>query len=283
MWSLLDFFGEPHRLDILDVGAALNERPGYQSMVEAGCARIIGFEPNAAECERLNREYGQPHRFFPHFVGDGEAATFHETNWTLTGSLYAPNSALLEKFQNLAELVRPVATHSVTTQRIDDIAEITGVDFFKIDVQGAELAVFRNALRALSTTLVVQTEVEFVELYRGQPLFAEVDSFLRSQGFQFHAFNGICGRAFKPLVVNNNPNAAIRQALWSDALYVRDWMRLDELEPDRLCKYAILAHDILRSFDLAHLVLEALDRRRPGAFAKRYLARLTDAASKPSA
>src|SRR4051812_44540580 len=83
-WSLLEFFPEPFRIDILDVGAALNETPPYQSLVDAGRARIMGFEPDAHECETLNREYGEPHRFFPCFAGDSRPATFHETNWVLT-------------------------------------------------------------------------------------------------------------------------------------------------------------------------------------------------------
>jgi hypothetical protein len=113
MWSLLDYFPEDFKINILDIGAALNERPPYQSLVDAGRARILGFEPNREECERLNQCYGEPHRFFPYFVGDGRSAIFHETNWVLTGSLYEPNSPLLEKFQNLAELVTPVGKHPV--------------------------------------------------------------------------------------------------------------------------------------------------------------------------
>jgi hypothetical protein len=38
-----------------------------------------------------------------------------------------------------------------------------------------------NANTALATVGVVQCEVEFVELYQDQPLFADVDKFLRSQ------------------------------------------------------------------------------------------------------
>lgn len=274
MWSLLDFFPEKVEISILDIGAALGEQPSYQPLVNAGRARIIGFEPNAVECERLNKEYGGAHRFFPYFVGDGQPATFHETNWPLTGSLYEPNSPLLGKFQNLSEIVTPVAKHAVSTVRIDDIAEIDDVDFIKIDVQGSELSIFLNALRVLSGTLFVQTEVEFVELYRGQPMFADVDTFLRDRGFQFHTFNGFGGRAFKPLVANDNINMPFRQALWADAIYARDWMRLDALDEAKLRKYAILAHDLFQSYDLAHLVLVALDSRTGGGLAPAYLKRL---------
>jgi protein O-GlcNAc transferase len=274
MWSLLEFFPEDFQISILDVGAALIERPAYQSLVDAGRGRIFGFEPDQQACEQLNREYGNPHRFFPFFVGDGGPAIFHETNWAPTGSLYEPNSRLLEKFQNLAEVVTPVATHAVNTTRLDDIADIGDIDFIKIDVQGSELVVFENASRALSSAVLIQTEVEFVELYKGQPMFADVDTFLRANGFQFHTMNGVSGRAFKPLIANGDVNSAFRQSLWADALYVRDWMHLEDLSETKLRNYAILAHDILRSYDLAHLVLSALDSKTGGGRAADYLQRL---------
>jgi len=270
----MELLPDNFQIDILDIGAAFNESPPYQRLVDAGRARIMGFEPNTEECDRLNRSYGEPHRFFPHFIGDGKPATFHETNWNLTGSLYEPNTPVLEKFQNLAELVTPVAQHPVNTTRLDDISEIYNVDFIKIDVQGSELKIFQNASRILSGTLLIQTEVEFVELYKGQPMFADIDTFIRGAGFQFHAFDGICGRAFKPIMVSGNINQGIRQALWSDALYVRDWMKLEQLGVVKLQKYALLAHDLLHSYGLAHLVLVALDQKTGANYAERYRERL---------
>ena len=278
MFSLLELLPESTLFNIIDVGASFN--PGgpapYQGFVDAGKARVTGFEPNFAECERLNQTFGLPHRFLPHFVGDGGPATFYETNWALTGSLFPANTALLEKFQNLAELTTPVAEHPVETMRLDDLEEIVDVDYFKIDVQGAELLVFRGAPRLLAETLVICTEVEFVELYKGQPLFADVDAFLRQSGFKLHRFNGFGTRAFKPLIFNNDINAGGGQILWSDAIYVRDWMRLDELSADKLLKYAVLAHDLLHSYDLTHLVLSALDCKAGSELADLYLGRLTN-------
>src|SRR5580658_1266628 len=279
MWSLLEFFPEDFLINILDVGAAFIERPPYQSLVDAGHGRIFGFEPNMQACEHLNHKYGDPHRFFPFFIGNGGPAIFHETNWGPTGSLYEPNSRLLEKFQNLAEVTTPVATHAVNTTRLDDIDEISDVDFIKIDVQGSELVVFENASRSLSSALLIQTEVLFVELYKGQPMFADVDTFLRANGFQFHTLNGFGGRAFKPLIANGDVNSAFRQSLWADALYVRDWMHLGNLSETKLRNYAILAHDILRSYDLAHLVLSALDSRSGEHRAADYLQRLVGSIS----
>jgi len=274
MWSLFELLPEPPSIKILDIGAAFSETPPYQSLVDAGRAKVIGFEPNKEERDRLNEQYGVHHRFLPNFVGDGRQATFFQTNWALTGSLFEPNTPLLEKFQNLSELVTPIARHTVNTSRLDDIKEIDDVDFIKIDIQGGELAVFRNAPRLLAETILIQTEVEFVELYRNQPMFSDVDTFLRRQGFQFHCFLGFGTRAFKPIVRDNDPNMGLRQQLWSDAVYFRDWMYLDQLSEEKLRKYAVLAHDLLQSFDLAHLVLVELDRRTGGNTAAAYLGKL---------
>ncbi len=281
MWSLLEFFPEDFLINIVDIGAALSEKPSYQSIVNAGRGRIIGFEPDEAECRRLNERYGSPHQFFPHFVGDGNPGVFHETNWNLTGSLLAPNHRLARSFTNLDELLQPKAKHAVNTFRLDDINGIDDVDFIKIDIQGAELMVFKNAPRILAQTLMIQTEVEFVEIYQGQPLFADVDGFLRQSGYQFHTFLGFGMRAFKPLMKSADPNAGFNQVLWSDAMYVRDWLRLDVLATLKLKKLAILVHDVLGSYDLCHVVLEEIDRRESQSLAPRYRERL-GVANRPS-
>ena len=240
-------------------------------MVRAGKGGGGGFEPDAKGCDNLNRKYGQSHLFLPYFAGDGKPAIFYETNWPPTGSLFKPHRPMLEKFQNLHELVTLVAEHPVPTRRLDDLPGVGDIDFVKIDAQGAELAVFQGGERVLRNALLVQTEVEFVELYEGQPLFADFDILLRSYGYQFHTFDGFGGRCFKPLQGHDNINLPMRQALWSDAIYVKDWLRFDELTLDKLKKLALLLHEIIRSFDLCHLVLQAIDARCGGDFATRYL------------
>lgn len=275
--SLFDLLPDLSPIEIVDIGAAYSEAPVYEPLLASRRARLTGFEPDRGACAALEQRFGPPHRFFPHFVGSGAKATFHETNFGLTGSLFEPNTPLLEKFQNLAEVVTPKAQWPVETTRLDDVEGISAMDFLKIDVQGAELMVFENAPRLMSRCLVVHSEVEFVELYRGQPLFADVDACLRRQGFQFHTFADLSGRPFKPLARGNNPNIPIRQYLWADAIYVRDWQRLEALDDGELAKYALLAHDLLQSFDLCHLLLRELDRRGSGpseALADAYLRRL---------
>jgi protein O-GlcNAc transferase len=185
VWSLADLLGEGELIHVLDVGAAYAGEPPYQSLLDQGKARISAFEPNAEEREKLKAIYGESHRFYPHFVGAGGPATFHKTNWGYTGSLYAPNAPLLGKFQQLLELMDPQGSEPVATVRLDDLDEIVSVDYLKIDVQGAEQLVLQNASRILQDALLVEVEVEFVPLYRDQPLFADVDTLLRLPVFSF--------------------------------------------------------------------------------------------------
>jgi protein O-GlcNAc transferase len=269
--DITKIFDSIPKIAIADVGASMGEVPSYKSLIDRGLATLIGFEPDTKACDELNKTYQGTHKFYPYFIGDGKEATYHETNWVQTGSLYPPNTPLLEKFNNLAEIMKPVAQHKIKTTRLDDIKEIDRIDFLKMDIQGSELSALSNGIELLKSTLILQVEVLFVELYVGQPMFADLDQFVRSQGFQFHCFSdGLVGRTFKPLVAHNNENAMIRQALWADAIYVKDWMYLEKLTEEELIKYAFLAHDLLGSPDLAHLVLSHLDSRTNQHYAEAY-------------
>lgn len=274
-FPLSDIVRSTSVIGILDLGASfVHKAPSYDHLVKASLARVTGFEPNIAECEKLRKIYGPPNQFFPYFIGDGCQATFYETNWFATGSLFKPNRVLLESFQNLHEVVTLVAQHPVQTKRLDDVDGLGEVDFIKLDVQGAELLVLQNGERVVNDASVVQVEVEFVELYEGQPLFADVDRYLRSRGFVFHTFHELASRCFKPLMYSNNPDQGIKQVLWADAVYVRDWANLASLGSDKLAKYATLVHELFGSYDLCLYLLERLDRRSASAYASQYAEKL---------
>ena len=66
----------------------------------------------------------------------------------------------------------------------------------------------------------VEVEVEFVELYRGQPLFGQVDEFLRSCGFSLF---DLSRSWWKRRVADCTPNAR-GQLIHADALYLRDYV-----------------------------------------------------------
>lgn len=277
-FSLFELLPETAPIEIVDVGAfdLVNHPPIYTPLVQAGRARLIGFEPYPQGASQLTLKYGPPHRFLPLFIGAGGPAKFYATNRPWTGSLYPPNQALLEIFNGMSEETTLVGVHDVTTVRLDDVSEIDDADFCKIDVQGGDLDVLRGAERMLGKVLALQIEVEFVPLYQGVPLFGDIDVHLRRGGFWFHTFRDFGSRSAKPLTAGAQSafDEGFNQRLWADAVYIRNPLELDALSDAKLAKLAILLHDLYGSHDFAHRCLAALDARRGGALAAAYRARL---------
>lgn len=276
MFSLYELEPALPPVRVLDIGAldSPNFPPRHAALVAAGRAHIVGFEPHPAGCAALNRKYGPPHRFLPLFIGSGGKAKFHRTNWPDTCSLHRPNVRVTEMFAGLAECTTLVEVIEVDTIRLDDVPEAAPIDFFKIDVQGAELDVLRGASKALESALMIQTEVSFVEIYEGQALFGDIDVWLRQRGFWLHTLSDVLSLSFQPLRAGD-PDRGLNQRLSGDAIYTRDPSKLDALDVAQLRMSAVLAHDLYNSYDLAHRWLAAADARDGGDLSARYLARLT--------
>jgi FkbM family methyltransferase len=266
-------------LKIVDVGAmSLGEgNDAYSPLAKVVNCEVIGFEPVARECEKLVAMNIPGRTYLPYFVGDGTVRKFYECNASMTSSLFEPNTPLLDKFQQLEIYTRVVNVSEVETRRLDDIPETIGTDFLKLDVQGGEVLVLTGAEARLKDVLVIHTEVEFVPLYKDQPLFADIDSFLRSRGFAFHKLHGTAGRTFKPLLLSDQPSASLSQTLWGDAVYVRDFMTFDTLVPEALLKIATICHENYKSYDLVTVALEAYDRKMGSELQKSYMHALIDA------
>lgn len=188
--------------------AALLDRP--LAIVDVGCrdaqadawapfgrhVRLTGFEPDADECARLSAELAGPaqREFVPLALGAATgAATLHLTRFPQSSSLYPPDRRTIAAHPQL-DAHEPVGERTVELTTLDAwLAESAGAgpDYLKVDVQGAELDVLRGAERALADVRAVEVEVEFQQLYEGQPLFADVDVWLRERGFALWRLRGL--------------------------------------------------------------------------------------------
>jgi FkbM family methyltransferase len=260
-------------IKIIDVGAMTLDEVGdpYAALAAGAPIEVVGFEPAEAELAKLRAANVKGRTYLPFIVGDGQRQTFYECNFAMTSSIFRPNTALVSKFQSLGEVMQVVRTSEMSTVRLDDVPECAGADFIKVDTQGAELMILEGAENLLQQAQVVEVEVEFIQLYEGQPVFADLDSYLRARGFQFHKFSAIHGRTFKPLVANHNMSAMMSQALWSDGIYVKDFMRFSDLSVEQLLKIAVIMHEHYRSYDMASLALAAVDERQTLGVHGRYL------------
>ncbi|HXZ67631.1 MAG TPA: FkbM family methyltransferase [Alphaproteobacteria bacterium] len=268
--------GTVPKIKIVDIGAnPIDGEAPYSPLLRAGLAHVVGFEPNPEALAKLEAQKGPNDVYLPHAVGDGTSHTLNVCAAPGMTSLLPPNSTVLNLFHGFPHWGNVVATQEVDTVRLDDVPETAGLDLLKIDIQGGELMVFQNAEQRLNDALVIQSEVEFLPMYQGQPLFSDVDQFLRRRGFVLHRFFPEVSRVIQPLLVDNNIYAGLSQIVWADAIFVRDFTRLDLLNDRQLLNMAAILHECYRSFDLVLHVLIELDRRTQNQLAANYLARLT--------
>jgi Methyltransferase FkbM domain len=167
--------------------------------------------------------------------------------------------------------IEMIAPHR--SNRLDDLVEIDNIDFLKIDVQGGELAVFAHGRKKLNSAVVIQTELQFVDLYDGQPSFGQVDQELRAQGFIPHAFAGLKKWPISPLEFGGNPTQPLNQLLEADLVYVRDFVHADGMSSDQLKHLGLIAHSCYNSFDLAGRCVALLEQRNviPSGALQQYL------------
>ena len=102
-------------------------------------------------------------------------------------SFLEPNRVLLNRFPQSSRFDIEEKL-IVETAPMDEILNDVTVDFMKLDVQGFELEVLKGARLKLRECIAVQLEVEFVEMYRNQPLFGDISKFLAHHGFEFFDF-----------------------------------------------------------------------------------------------
>jgi FkbM family methyltransferase len=86
----------------------------------------------------------------------------------------------------LSDVLRPVKQFSVETRTIGSLAREHGfqVDYFSLDVQGAEFDILAGASESvLRDTVGIMCEISFLQFYNGQKLFDEITLLLRGKGF----------------------------------------------------------------------------------------------------
>jgi FkbM family methyltransferase len=254
--------GKELQVKVIDVGAnPIGDSPPYAAMLLAGEADIIGFEPNADGLSALEKAKGPNETYLPLVIGDGARHTLHVCQAPGMTSLLQPNPAVLRLFHGFPGWGEVKASVAVETVRLDDVQAAAGADLIKLDVQGAELLVLQHAEAILAQALVIHSEVEFLQMYQDQPLFSDIESFLRQRGFMFHRFYPLTCRMIQPMPVNHDVYAGLSQLLWGDAIFVRDITRLESLSDRGLLAMAKIMHDCYRSDDLVLHVLMEYDRR----------------------
>lgn len=244
---------------IVDVGAqALSfETHIYAPVIAAGIDyHIVGFEPLQHRLdERVQAEHDSKQSILPYAIGDGGTYDLRVNNIDATSSLYDLNADLCPLFSDLRTL-RTVGQISVETKRLDDLLPPDPIDYLKIDVQGAELMVLHGAENILKHTYCVHSEVEFSQVYAGQPLFGDISAFLTSQGFYLVDLvrQERCG------YVNADNIRRGRRLMWAEAIFFRNTDDQQALESQALAAAIIYDKPNLADHLLASARVRALLR-----------------------
>ena len=72
----------------------------------------------------------------------------------------------------------------------------------------------------------------------------------------------MAGRGYRPFAVGGNRAKPVSQMLWADAIYIRDFSYLNELDSNSLLKMAVLLFDLYTSVDLSASILAEYDNRK---------------------
>jgi FkbM family methyltransferase len=155
----------------------LRRRPG---------ARVHAFEARPDLARKLADRYKQR----KHVTVYNQALAnkqgnikFNITKYIGTGSTLVPSQQSKRFNKQKVSIVKNVKVQSV---RLDK--SLKHVDVLKLDVQGSELSALEGSKKLFDQMKLIIIEVMFYQAYNNQPLFSDLDLFLRKNRFQLFNF-----------------------------------------------------------------------------------------------
>ena len=210
----------PRKLIYCDVGARWGIDEPWKSI--RNLIELASFEPDKEEYELLMKNKGANEIVYQYALyKEPKKIPLNLTKSRGCSSLYKPNDDFLKNYPNperfIIEDVVAVEATSLDTLYEDNI--FSDVDFIKIDIQGAELDVLKGGEKLLRENIVgIEVEVEFQQLYENQPLFSDVDRFIRnSLGLQVQDLRKTYWKYQEGISVGSTKG----QLIFGDALYFR--------------------------------------------------------------
>jgi len=222
---------------ILDVGARGGPLPRLN--VLAPFSHLFLCEPDIVEAERIGeklrrKNFWQSVTMIPEALAEKQGSVIlHMTEKAGLSSLFEPNPSFVRTYcvpcgapevpwlvsARRWEVVDRIKVPAITLDEAAEKYGIDGITFLKLDTQGTELAILQGGVkRVLPSVLAILVEMEFVSVYRQQPLFSEVHMFLENHGFRVMGFRNAELRRFTNIRIPYSQG----EVGWTHALYFRE-------------------------------------------------------------
>jgi FkbM family methyltransferase len=147
--------------------------------------------------------------------------TLHVTQHEGMSSLLKPNVAIARTFglANEFTVERQIDVPAIT---LDEAARNYGFEdlaLIKVDTQGTELSILESGKKLIAESVQgIFVEVEFREFYHGQPLFSEVELFLRQYGFELISLEPVTSRRTSTEL---RIGYSRREIIWAHAMFIK--------------------------------------------------------------
>jgi len=219
--TLINKYLSNEKITLVDIGA----RGGIDSKWDklSPFLKVVGFEPEKEECQRINESSGSlsySMECLPFALGetDNTEATLNVCIKPGCSSIYEPNWDFVNQF-NFAPHMEVISSFKMFMTTLDNVCNNHHIvpDCIKVDTQGTELDIFKGAKNTLGKVKFIELEVEFNPQYKNQPLFSDVDLYLREQGFMLLGLRRTCWRRVNSNDLPKSPFGG--QIIHGDAIY----------------------------------------------------------------
>jgi len=219
-----------HPFNLIDIGASGGIVKEWDKL--GASANFIGVEPDRGEFDNLTKSQlskgNVKYLDTLLYKKSMQSLNFHLFDTQTCSSIFKPNKELLTKFGK-ADTWTVAESIMLPTDTLDNQLEehkVYDVDFIKLDTQGSELFILEGASEILKSAVIgLFVEVEFAPVYENQPLFSDVDIFLRKYGFQLV---DVCRMKYWKQKIDNKFVKSRGQIVYGDVLYLRDSVELNK-------------------------------------------------------
>ena len=235
---------------------------------------VDAFDPNEKECEIQSKI--SPPQIAWNPIGLARKSgthTLYVPKRTTGASLYPPNPEFLDRFDNDAywDQVRSVQIECSSYADFLKLKRKKAPNLIKLDTQGSELDILSTFTdEQWKDVICVETEIEFFEIYKGQPLFKDVHEFMVSKGFELldlrtargnFSHKGIPNYFLKSHLNTFKPtNALSAQLVAGDALYFKKISGEEVFSSKEFFAKAIICAHMYQYFDLSLWLIERAKR-----------------------